>query len=50
MNLMPILFYISQVLGQKKFDTSSSKSWRKKMQRIKTPKRFQYKETSCLGT
>ena len=31
MNLMLILFgYISQVIGQQKFDTFTSKMWRKK--------------------
>ena len=31
MNLMPILFcYISQVIGQYKFDTFTPKIWRKK--------------------
>ena len=33
MNLMLILFgYISQVIGQQKFDTFTSKMWRKKQQ------------------
>ena len=32
MNLMPVLFcYISQVIGQSKFDNFTSKMWRKKL-------------------
>ena len=33
MNLIPIFFcYISQVAGQKRFDTFTSKMWRKKQE------------------
>ena len=48
---MPILsWYISQVIGQNKFDKFTSKMRKKRRQCIKTPKHFQYRETSCLGT